>query len=279
MKLKSLIKKKIVHLSGLFSAKDGYSTFTAKSPPSYCCPICSSRIHDFSRLPDSYIKQLDDNGFIFSLFQFETLNYLQYLCPVCGSSDRDRLYALYLQEKSPIKINHSKVRLLDFAPAKRFRHFICERFPELEYRSVDLMRPDVDDLVDISNMKIYADNSFDFFICSHILEHVEQDQLAIQELFRILRPGGEGIAMVPIMLSLDKDYESSNYVTSEQRWRHYGQDDHVRLYSKSGFTNKLSETGFKVNEYGAEYFGIEKFNLYGIHPRSVLYVVEKPSRI
>jgi SAM-dependent methyltransferase len=276
MRLKNFLKKRIIRTSINSNANVKLSALTSKSPPSYYCPVCSSSIHHFNRLSDSSIKQLDDNGFIFSIFQFETLNYLQYQCPVCGSSDRDRLYALYLQENPPQNPEYCRGRLLDFAPAKSLRQFICERLPDFEYRSADLTRLDVDDLVDISHMEIYAENSFDFFICSHILEHVNEDQLAIQELFRILKPCGEGIAMVPIMLTLDEDYENINVITSEQRWKHFGQDDHVRLYSKSGFRKKLSEAGFQVNEFDVKYFGMNKFNLHGIHQRSVLYVVKKP---
>jgi SAM-dependent methyltransferase len=276
MILSSFAKEKISQLSKLFKAKNENSALTDPSPPRHCCPVCSQQVNTFDRLPDSYYNELDKNGFIFSIFQFETLNYARYLCPACGSSDRDRLCALYLGDKPPEQCETSKGSILDFAPAKRLQQFIRESFPKFEYRSADLARLDVDDLIDISNMEAYANDSFDFFVCSHILEHVEQDQKAMKELFRILKPGGKGIAMVPIMLTLQKDYEITGIITPEQRWKHFGQDDHVRMYSKSGFTEKLSLTGFKVNEFGVEYFGSERFNQSGIHARSVLYVVEKP---
>ena len=35
-------------------------------------------------------------GFPYSVDDFETLNHRRYLCPVCGSIDRDRLYKLYV---------------------------------------------------------------------------------------------------------------------------------------------------------------------------------------
>lgn len=276
MDLSSFARGKINQLSKRFKARDICSVFTGPPQPAYWCPVCSQRFNSFGHLPDSYFNMLDDNGFIFSIFQFETLNCLNYLCPTCGSSDRDRLCALYLGEMPPEKSEASKGYILDFAPAKRLQKFIRESFPMFEYRSADLARSDVDDLVDISNMTAYADESFDFFVCSHILEHVEQDQTAMRELFRILRQGGKGIVMVPIMLTLQKDYEVTGMKTPEQRWKHFGQNDHVRMYSKSGFTQKLSSAGFKVNEFGVGYFGSKKFDQNGIHPRSVLYVVEKP---
>ena len=67
----------------------------------YFCPVCSSAVSRFHRLSDFYHENLDKHGYIFSIFQSETLNYLNYSCPVCGASDRDRLYSRkkYLESK------------------------------------------------------------------------------------------------------------------------------------------------------------------------------------
>ena len=42
------------------------------------------------------------------------------------------------------------------------------------------------------------DASFDVVICAHVLEHVD-DQRAIAELARIVKPGGSLLAMVPLI--------------------------------------------------------------------------------
>jgi SAM-dependent methyltransferase len=243
----------------------------------YFCPVCSSSVICFERLPDSYYKELDRNEFIFSIFQFETLNYLSYLCPNCGSSDRDRLYATYLTNNPPICKRSQKAKFLDIAPSKALQRCIKTRFPKLEYKSADLSLPGVDDIIDITRMDAYEDDIYDFFICSHVLEHVTDDQKAMKELYRVLKPGGKGIAMVPIMLSLDKDFENTEVVSSDDRWKYFGQDDHVRMYSKPGFVGKLTSSGFLVSQLGIDAFGMETFEKHGIHPRSVLYLVEKPS--
>ena len=272
----SFFKSKIDQLSKLFEIKTEDASFTRPPLARHRCPVCTQKVKSFDRLPDAYYDKLDEYGFIFSIFQFETLNCLRYLCPVCGSNDRDRLYALYLKNNAPKTCQSSKGSILDFAPPKRLQQFIRESFPDFDYRSADLTRTDVDDRIDISNMDKYPNGSFDFLLCSHILEHVEQDKTAMKELFRILKPGGKGIVMVPIMLTLENDYEIIGMVSPELRWKHFGQGDHVRMYSKSGFKQKLSCTGFKVHEFSIEYFGSEIFFQHGIHPRSVLYVIEKP---
>lgn len=250
-----------------------------KSKPStvkegkYLCPVCNTKVHSFNRLPDLYHQKQDEVGYIHPIFQMETINRLAYSCPNCSASDRERLYALYF--KNMYKRPKGTFKLLDIAPAKPLQKFIKNYFEYIEYRSADLMMDDVDDKVDITKMDIYSDNSFDFFICSHVLEHVEQDRKAIAELFRVIKPGGMGIAMAPILLTLKEDYENPEVKTEDERWKHFGQNDHVRMYSKPGFVKKLTETGFNVKQFNVDSFEADTFTECGIHPRSVLYIVEK----
>ena len=244
-------------------------------PEEHYCPVCSSPVRQFNRLDDFYYDNLDKNGFIFSIFEGETMNQFQYSCPVCGASDRDRLYALYFQKE--LSEVHNGFKFLDIAPSSSLQSFIKTKYAHINYRSADLMMGGVDDVVDITSMNIYEDNTFDFFICSHVLEHIQNDVKAMSELYRVLNPGGKGIAMVPIILSLEEDYENPEITTAEGRWKHFGQDDHVRIYSKSGFVNKLTSTGFLVHQLDVNFFGYEIFDKHGIHPRSVLYLVEKRS--
>ncbi len=42
----------------------------------------------------------------------------------------------------------------------------------------------------------FADGEFDFFLCDGVLHHLNDQEKAIGELFRILRPGGSGSIMV-----------------------------------------------------------------------------------
>jgi hypothetical protein len=126
------------------------------------------------------------------------------------------------------------------------------------------------------DMKIYADASCGFFICSHILEHVVDDLQALRELFRILKHGGKGILMVPIMLTLKEIDEDASLLPCEERWRRFGQDDHLRLYSKNGFLSRILNAGFTVRQLGSDYFGKDIFSKCGLTVSSVLYIVEKP---
>lgn len=236
----------------------------------YLCPVCLSQVDKFLPLSDYYHQNLDRYGYIQSPYLSETMNRFAYQCPKCGASDRSRLYALYLAHYQA-----EAAHFLDIAPAEHLTKFIKKLPWIIDYRSADLEMKGVDDIIDITDMAIYADATFDFILCSHVLEHVEEDERAIAELYRILKPGGRGIAMVPINLGLKEDYEDPAIVSPEERWRHFGQNDHVRVYSKPGFVAKLTRAGFLVHQFDEDYFGIDVFKRHGIHPSSVLYVVGK----
>jgi SAM-dependent methyltransferase len=244
----------------------------------YECPCCKSKLAYFEPLPAYFLKEFDKYQFKYSIFDFETLNIFDYACPVCGVSDRERMYALYLDKKFANLDKQRQYKFLDFAPNPFFsNNVIKSKYPFINYRSVDLYSTAVDDTnVDIQAMVQYENNSVDFFICSHILEHVLHDEVAMKELYRILHPNGFGIVMVPILPSLAADTESDTYdIPEAQKWHLYGQYDHIRQYSKKGFMDKLQRAGFKLSCLDSNYFGIDNFTKHGIHKRSVLYVVEK----
>lgn len=245
-----------------------------KGPGQSCyCPVCDSVIEEFLPLSPYYRQQWKLHGFDVDSLQPETINEKQYSCPRCGASDRDRLYALFLKER--MARPDTTFRMIDFAPAEALRKFITRSF-NINYRTADLFMPDVDDKVDLTDMPIYETGSVDAFICSHILEHIPEDRRAISELYRILKPGGWGILMAPICLGLEEiDEDPAKRVTEKDRWKHFGQDDHVRLYSKSGFLSRISDAGFKIRALDVSHFGGEVFKRAGITQRSVVYIVEK----
>ena len=241
------------------------------------CPVCGRRVRAFLPLPRYYQDRLQEAGWPYRLDQAETCNASRYTCPHCFASDRDRLCALYLD--SSLQPGAAGL-LVQFAPSTPLSRWIQEtikrRQLSLAYRTADLYAEGVDDLLDITDMKDYADGSLAFFICSHVLEHVADDRKALSELFRVLRPGGGGILLVPIVLGVEEIDEDPTVTDPLERWRRFGQDDHVRLYSKRGFLERVGDAGFVIAELDAHSFGLECFQQHGITPQSVLYVVHRP---
>jgi SAM-dependent methyltransferase len=236
------------------------------------CSVCGNQNAVFAPLPAYYYEMLDKYGYIHAFFRSETMNRMQYSCTDCGAADRDRLYALYVREF--VEQGGELRDILDVAPSKPFTAFL-KHMGAVNYRSADLLAESADDRVDIQKMPGYADGQFRIFICSHVLEHVPDDSAAMRELYRVLAPGGWGICMVPINLELSDVYENPAIVDEAGRWKHFGQNDHVRLYSKAGFVSRLEGAGFRVMQLGIEHFGEECFRRHGIHVRSVLYIACK----
>jgi SAM-dependent methyltransferase len=245
----------------------------------YYCPVCESRIRRFDPIPAFYSAQPREYGFPYSAEEAETCNWENYSCPFCEANDRDRLSALYLRESIPNHKSLGLTSIVDFAPSaplsRCVRKLIERTGANISYRTADYFADGIDDRIDIMDMRIYADQQFDCFICSHVLEHVADDRKALRELHRILKPTGKGILLVPIVLTISEIDEDPNLTDESERWRRFGQYDHVRLYSRTGFLDRVREAGFSVDEYNVNYFGDGVFRRNGITLTSVLYVVGK----
>lgn len=239
--------------------------------PTKYCPLCNSHDIDFLPLPASYEENAKKYGYKY-FGKGEMTSLKTYSCSNCGASDRERLYAHWIFD----------VVEKDTLIGKRFLHFAPElqlslRLKELlldDYKTADLEMVGCDFSVDLMNLP-FEDNSVDFFICSHVLEHVPSDKKAISELFRVTKKNGKGILMAPISVGLKSTIENSNITSFEERWKHFGQGDHLRLYAHDDFINKIKDSGFKVSELGLEYFGKKMFKKLGLKKTSILYIVEK----
>ncbi|HNQ27242.1 MAG TPA: methyltransferase domain-containing protein [Aquaticitalea sp.] len=165
------------------------------------------------------------------------------LSPSTLSLERHRLLWLYLQNETDFF--RAKIKVLHFAPEqafyKRFR-----AMANLDYVTTDLNSPLADVKADICNLP-FADNAFDFILCNHVLEHIPNDTKAMQELLRVMKPGGMGIFQVPQDLGLKETFEDNTITDQKERAKIFGQYDHVRIYGRDYF-DKLRNIGFTVNE-------------------------------
>jgi ubiquinone/menaquinone biosynthesis C-methylase UbiE len=116
----------------------------------------------------------------------------------------------------------------------------------LHYTTTDLNSPLADVKADICDLP-FEDNSFDFILCNHVLEHIPDDTKAMQEIYRILTPGGTAILQIPQDLSREKTFEDDSITDPAERAKIFGQYDHVRVYGRDYF-DKLREVGFRVEE-------------------------------
>lgn len=165
------------------------------------------------------------------------------LSPSTLSLERHRLLWMYLKNKTGFFSKDLKV--LHFAPEQAFyRRF--RKLKNLNYTTTDLNSPLADVKADICDLP-FEDNTYDFILCNHVLEHIPNDTLAMQELYRILKPGGTAILQIPQDLNREKTFEDNSITSQKERARIFGQYDHVRVYGRDYF-EKLRSIGFEVEE-------------------------------
>ena len=171
------------------------------------------------------------------------------LSPSTLSLERHRLLWLYLKNETDFFSRDiqasTALRVLHFAPEqcflKRFR-----KLTNLDYTTTDLVSPIADVKADICDLP-FADNCYDVILCNHVLEHIPDDTKAIQELYRVMKPGGYGIFQIPQDLNRETTFEDDTITDKAERAKIFGQYDHVRVYGRDYF-EKLRSIGFKVEE-------------------------------
>ncbi len=180
------------------------------------CNICKTKLKKFVRL---------DNG--------------QLICPVCGSLPRTRRLNMLLEYEF-LKPHFS---FLDFSPS-RMLYKKWKRRKDISYYPTDFENEFLSDYhYDITKIDA-EDEKFDLIVCYHILEHITEDQKAMSELYRVLKKGGTALIQTPFKEG--EMYEDYSITTDEDRLKHFGQDDHVRIYSVKGLESRLKNEGFQV---------------------------------
>ncbi|MFA9560123.1 class I SAM-dependent methyltransferase [Evansella sp. AB-rgal1] len=228
------------------------------------CPYCKHTFTQFIPWPDI---------FDFPKCKYEMWNKNTATCPVCHSFDRERLYKLYIERETDLL--DKPQRILHVAPEKNLKAWIKGQL-NISIVFGDLTPMDTETVkIDITEIP-YSNDYFDVIICSHVLEHIMDDQKAMSELYRVLKPGGWSILQVPIALNFDRIIEDETITSSEARREHFGQDDHVRIYNKEGYLSRLQKAGFSVIPYNfAEKYGLEEAKQYGLSESDILYIGTK----
>jgi len=223
---------------------------------------------------EKYTDPIDGNSFRkFLPYGYEKVRE-NVLSPSTLSLERHRLFWLYLKNETGFFSSHlEKKKLLHFAPEQAF----LKRFKKLkhiDYTTTDLNSPIADVKADICNLP-FQDNSYDYIFCNHVLEHIPDDGKAMQELYRVLKPGGIAILQVPLENERLTTFEDASITDPKERAKIFGQYDHVRIYGLDYF-EKLRSIGFKVDavDYTAT-LSKEEINKYRLANGELLPVCKK----
>ncbi|MGB1104489.1 MAG: class I SAM-dependent methyltransferase [Crocinitomicaceae bacterium] len=195
------------------------------------------------------------------------------LCPYDLTLERHRLMWLYLRDHSDF-FTKENIKVMHIAPEQCF-HKTFQKQKNLDYTTGDLVSPIADLHFDLHEIPL-EDDQYEVIFCNHVMEHVEDDLRCMQELYRIMKPGGWGIMQVPIDSNRDETYEDSSITTPEEREKHFWQYDHVRLYGNN-YPKRLAEAGFNVESFDIKkHISTEQLELYRLQKNELLYVVSKP---
>lgn len=140
-------------------------------------------------------------------------------------------------------------RLEDDRP-KKFLHVAPEQCLEARlqrrfgsaYVSADLVDPGSDLIMDLTAID-EPDGRFDAICCCHVLEHIDDDRRAMQELRRVLAAEGWMVVQVPVIA--EKTWQDPAIQTPEERQAAYRHWDHRRAYGPD-VADRLREAGFDV---------------------------------
>lgn len=160
------------------------------------------------------------------------------LCPFCGSLSRNRRLWKKLNEDGNLQGN-----ILHFSPSRSLYRNLKKK-NDCNYFSTDYEDEFLADYrFDITNIS-QPDETFDTIICYHVLEHIIDDTKAISELYRVSKPKSTIYIQTPFKEG--EIYEDDTITSPEARLQHFGQEDHVRIYSIEGLKSRLEKGGFQV---------------------------------
>lgn len=200
------------------------------------------------------------------LSTFVKLDNEDLLCPFCGSLSRNRRLWKLVNENDSLKGS-----LLHFSPSRNLYRTL-KKDQNLNYFSSDFENEFLADYkFDITEIP-QEDETFDTIVCYHILEHITDDKKAMAELYRVLKPNGNIYIQTPFKEG--EIYEDDSIILPEERLKHFGQDDHARIYSVKGLKDRLENCSF--NTYIKVYNTITDSDLYlGLKSPETILIASK----
>lgn len=235
------------------------------------CVICGRAVHRFMPYmrgwagAPSLMRALEVVGSDLDAFE----------CPRCGSHDRERHLLLYFRSTGMFEWLSGR-HVVHFAPEKHLSRHIIQAAPA-SYVQCDLY-PGSSDVIRMDILATGLEtNSVDLLIANHVLEHVEDDLKAINEIFRVLKPGGRAVLQTPYSSKLHRTWQDDGIRDSESRLNAYGQADHVRLYGIDVFGRFVSGGLVSHVEYHHDLLPEVDAKRAGVNVKEPYMLFEKPA--
>lgn len=134
----------------------------------------------------------------------------------------------------------------------------------------------------------FTDNSFDVVISEDVMEHIEDYNKALDEIYRVLRPGGFYIFTIPLMegKKTQSRKEKKNYFHGFGSQLYYVYtdfgDDMIEILDAHGFKSRVSKshifyTNDEITDADKEY-DLDKEHPKFVRHNSCVFVARKPKK-
>jgi ubiquinone/menaquinone biosynthesis C-methylase UbiE len=148
-------------------------------------------------------------------------------------SSKDIVHVIFEKAFIPLCNTYIKGRLVDIGCGEKpYRHILEDLVTEhvgVDHCDTPHDKSNIDLFGSAYNI-LFDDNTFDSAICTAVLEHLEEPEIAIRECYRVLKPGGYAIYSAPFIYPLHEEPR-----------------DFFR-YSKYGLQHLFKKVGFEVIE-------------------------------
>jgi len=148
------------------------------------CPVCGWKGHRFRNFlsADEVIRHC--------------------ICPGCGSFDRHRQLVLGVREELAANPGWTPGVMIGLSLSTALRFLLEHEGLARCFRSdidADDRRFSPDLVMDLRQAAL-LDGAVDWIFCSHVLEHIPELEICVDEILRILKPGGAAWIQVPFEL-------------------------------------------------------------------------------
>ncbi len=131
----------------------------------------------------------------------------------------------FVRDKSNITLSDLRENYLDFL-RKNFQN------KNAKIINLDIVGPSFEDY--LANLN----EPYDTVFALNVIEHIERDDIAIKNIYRMLKPGGKVVILVPAYQSLYNTFDKSL--------------EHYRRYTAQTMSSVISGAGFDIEK--ADYF-------------------------
>ena len=194
-------------------------------------------------------------------------------CPKCRSLPRTRLVPFALDYFNLINDNS---RILHLAANHGEYLFVKSRVKEFSnYDRLDIVPFKHVNLVrDITDSGL-EDAIYDLSIAWHIFEHIKEDEKAISEVYRVLKPGGKLLVSVPIYPEGNQHTFEDKNTPYEDYEKVYGHHDHCRSCGMD-YYERFEEQGFITKTLEVKNLEDDVIDYHGLRRDHVVWCFEKP---